>query len=461
MVDPSEPAPAEPVQQPTLLDRALRPFADVRAGEGGTALLMMVNIFVVLFAYYVLKTTREPLILVLEDGPKLKSYASAVQAGVLIAVLPLFNWLTSAVDTRRLLFGMVAFFLVCIEAFYFAWAGELPIGFVFFVWVGIFSLSSIALFWGFANEVYPRVHGERIFPFIGIGMTGGAFAGSFLAGRLFGEQVSPGAVLQVAAGLLVVHGVLYALVLRRPDVNLVKPEPKQSALRAAVAGFELLFRRKYIGQIAALILLLNLVNTTGEYVLSEYVIALTDEAQRAALAGGVIEDVDEWRKSYVGEFYGNFFLWVNVASVTMQAFLASRLVDKFGIAGALLALPIVAGVGYGLAFFGVGFMVFRWAKTAENATDYSIMNTARAMLWLPTSREDKYKAKQTIDTLVVRSGDVLSAGLVFAGTTWMEFGPRGFAGVNLVLIVTWLVLARWLLQSYRAESAAAVEAEAA
>src|SRR5262249_14843993 len=78
--------------------------------------------------------------------------------------------------------------------------------------------------------------------------------------------------------------------------------------------------------------------------------------------------------------------------------------------GVVLALPLVSLGTYGVVASGVGLAVLRWAKIAENATDYSIMNTARQMLWLPTSREEKYKAKQAADTFVVRSGDMLSAG---------------------------------------------------
>ena len=83
----------------------------------------------------------------------------------------------------------------------------------------------------------------------------------------------------------------------------------------------------------------------------------------------------------------------------------------------------------------------RGAKLAENSLDYSLQNTTRNALYLPTSREAKYKAKQANDTFFVRFGDVLSAGLVFAGTTWLGFAPREFALANVALIVVWLVLA--------------------
>ena len=285
----ADPTPAPDSEaRPSLVDRGLRLFADVRAGESGTALLLLANVFLAMFAYYVIKTIRESLILRMEDGAELKSYASGAMAITLVLVLPAYNWLTSNVSTKRLLFSVVGFFLLCTEAFFLALQFDLQIGFVFFIWVGIYSLSTIALFWSFANEVYTRDEGERLFPVIGIGMTGGAWAGSALAGQLFGEDVSPGLVLQVAAGLLLVHGLLYGVALARKDVRRgltrsreEEPEPTKG-LKAALQGFALIARSRYIALIAVLILLLNLVNTTGEYILSKYVVGLAEEALAAA-----------------------------------------------------------------------------------------------------------------------------------------------------------------------------------
>jgi AAA family ATP:ADP antiporter len=129
--------------------------------------------------------------------------------------------------------------------------------------------------------------------------------------------------------------------------------------------------------------------------------------------------------------------------------------------GVLLALPLVALGGYGLVAAGAGLAVIRWAKIAENATDYSVMNTARQLVWLPTSRDEKYKAKQAIDTFFVRTGDVLQAVLVFAGTTWLGLGVRGFAVANIVLVAAWLLVAVWLLREYGVIMRKRVEAAAA
>src|SRR5689334_9170248 len=129
------------MMRPSLLDSALRPFGDVRPGEGGRVLLMMANVFLLLVAYYVLKTTREPLIL-LSGGAELKSYASAAQAAALIAYVPAYGALAHRLPRQQFLVAVVVFFVACIELFCLAARAHVPyVGFAFFVWVGIFSLT--------------------------------------------------------------------------------------------------------------------------------------------------------------------------------------------------------------------------------------------------------------------------------------------------------------------------------
>lgn len=138
----------------------------------------------------------------------------------------------------------------------------------------------------------------------------------------------------------------------------------------------------------------------------------------------------------------------------------SRIVKYFGVAGAILALPIVALGAYGLIAVGASLSVVRWAKSAENMVDYSVMNTGKAMLWLPTTREEKYKAKTAIDTFFVRVGDLASAALVFAGTAWLGLELRGFVLVNLVIIGLWFFVAWRVVGHYRTLAAAPPQKEA-
>jgi AAA family ATP:ADP antiporter len=420
------------------LERLLAPFADVRAGEAGTALLSLLSLFLLMVGYYVAKTVREPLILA-TGGAEMKSYAAAAQAVALMGFIPLYGWLASRAERMRLIVVVILFFVACLELFYVGGRLRVPnLGFVFYVWVGIFSLATVAQFWSFANDIYSREAGERLFALIGVGMTGGSWAGAKLAEELFRHRVSPFLMLQLTVLLLLLHLGLYVVVNRRARGRAGR-EAAQPAL-AGPGGFALVFGSSYLRLIGALLILLNVVNTTGEYIIGRSVVMAADAARLA--------DAGLDREAFIGSFYGNYFFWVNLTAVVLQAFLASRLVRLFGMGGVLLALPLVSLSAYGLVGAGVAFSVVRWAKTAENATDYSIMNTARQMLWLPTTREEKYKAKQTLDTFFVRTGDVLSAGIVFAGTQWLAFSISGFAWTNVALGLVWLLLAVLLLRRY-------------
>jgi ATP:ADP antiporter, AAA family len=417
------------ISKKSPLERALSLVTDVRAGEGTTALLMLVNIFVLLVCYSVIKTVREPLIL-LGGGAEVRSYAAAGQALLLMGFVPLYSWFASRVDRAKLLVGVTLFFIACIEVFACAVAARVPyVGVAFFIWVGMFNMSLVAQFWGFANDIYSKEAGGRLFPIIVIGMTGGAPLGSLVAARLFHAGVHPQSILQISALLLAASACLYLWINRRASRQTSAAEAPMSP----AGGFRLVLGSDYLRTIAALVVLLNVVNTTGEYLISRL---LTDHVRQLALVDPTFD-----RQAFIGAYVGDYQFWVNVTAFLLQAFVASRLVKHRGLAGALLALPLIALGGYSIVAAGVGFSVVRWIKTAENATDYSIMNTARQLLWLPTTREEKYKAKQAIDAFFVRGGDVLSAAVVYTGTSVLHLTVAQFAGINIALTLAWLMLA--------------------
>jgi AAA family ATP:ADP antiporter len=423
--------------KPGRLDRALRVFGDVRAGEGATVSLMCLNVYLLLMAYYILKTVREPLIL-LAGGAELKSYAAAAQAVTLIAYVPLYGWAAQRLPRQRFLAAVVLFFVGCIQLFVLGHgAGVRNLGVVFFVWVGIFSLTTIAQFWSYANELYTRQEGDRLFPLIAIGSTAGAPLGAAAAGWLFSLHVDPFSMMEIAAAILLVHLALYRVVARRMAESAGRPA--QEPIKAG-NGFGLVLTSRYLRLVALFLVLLNLVNTVGEFILGRAAIA---EADARLLADPAFD-----KEAFVGAFYGTFFFWTNVAAILLQAFVVSRLVNKLGIRGAVLAMPLVALGVYGFAAAGAALLVLRTLKVAENSTDYSVMNTAKQMLWLPTSREEKYKAKQAIDTFFVRLGDVMAAGVVFLGTNVFPRGVAGFARVNLVAVLLAIGVAALLLREY-------------
>jgi AAA family ATP:ADP antiporter len=444
-------------RKPGPLDRLLGLFSEVHPGEGARALLMLVNVFLILVSYYVIKTVREPLILGTEvpgflqalgikSAAEVKTFAAAGQALVLMAFVPAYSWFASRVDRMNLIVGVTLFFAANILAFAVAVHAGVPfIGVAFYVWVGFFSLSIIAQFWSYANDIYTKDAGNRLFPIIGIGATAGSPIGAWIAGRLFDAQVSPHLMLYLAAGLLLLTLVLYVVVNRgtsSPTATAGAP-----AAQAALGGrnaFSLVLGNRYILLIAVLLIVLNVVNTVGEYILSHLVV---EHAQALAAADASFD-----KNAYIGAYYGSYFFWVNVIAVVLQAFVASRLVKRFGLGGVLFALPLIALGAYGFVAVGATIAIVRAAKTAENATDYSVMNTAKQLLWLPTTREEKYKAKQAVDSFFVRLGDLAAAFVVFAGTAWVTLDASGFAIVNLCLIALWLALAVALVRRNRQQT---------
>ena len=442
------PAPRRP------LDRILGAFTDVRGGEGATALLLMLNIFFLLAAYSMLKTIREPLILTVPGGAEVKSYAAAAVAALFLILVPLYSALASRVSRVRLINGVTLFFALCLIAFFLLNRAGVPIGVAFFIWVAIFNLMVIAQLWAFANDVYTVEQGKRLFAVVGFGASLGAIAGSFSTGQLV-DTYGPYPFMLGACVLLVFCMVLTNVVnIREKRAAAARPDPAEPApapatdSRAAVApaagsdevmrgrsGFALVLRDRYLLFIGLLMLIYNFVNTTGEYILGKVVVG----NYVATHGEGALAGLDA--KKVIGEFYGNFQTVVNVISALIQAFLVSRILKWFGVRVALLVLPVVALIGYSAMAFVPILAFIRGAKMAENSLDYSLQNTTKNALYLPTSREAKYKAKQANDTFFVRMGDVMSAGLVFAGTTWLGFAPREFALTNVALIVIWIALA--------------------
>jgi ATP:ADP antiporter, AAA family len=442
------------------LDRALRLVTEVRPGEGLSALLLALDVFLLLAAYYVIKPVREALILA-GGGAEVKSYAAAAQAVLLLGLVPAYGALADRLPRRRLLNAVTGFFVACLAGFYLLARAALPVGVVFFLWVGIFNLMIVAQFWSFANDLYTKEQGERLFPVVAFGGSLGAVMGSALAGRLIPLLGVP-QLLLVAAGLLALATMIGNVVDARergrceaglpprfttekiPAATgeyLIQGGADSQKLTVSLTGatgrrgtFRLVFAERYLFLIALMILVLNWVNTTGEYILGRTVAGAAAAAVAAGTAGGLSEG------EYIGRFYSEFFFAVNLAGLVVQLFAVSRLLKYAGVRVAVMILPVIALGGYALLAFAPILAVVRWVKTAENATDYSLQNTVRNVLFLPTSREQKYKAKQAIDSFFVRAGDVLSAGLVYAGTA-LGLGATGFARVNLILALAWVLLA--------------------
>jgi AAA family ATP:ADP antiporter len=426
--------------RPSVLERFLSLFAEVRPGEGVTALLLMANVFTLLTAYYIIKPVREALILD-ESTAEIKSYASAGQAALLLLIIPIYGLLAKRVNRAWLINGVTAFFISNLFLFFALGQTGARLGVVFYLWVGLFNVMIIAQFWAFANDLYSKKKGERLFGLIGIGASVGAILGAAIAGRLF-EPIGVYAMMLVTAGLLAFCMILTTVVNRRekqhtdPALAAERDEASDKPL-GSPGGFQLIFKNRYLLAIAFLVLLSNFVNTTGEFILSKTI------ENQANITVSAAE-----KKDFIGQFYADFYFWVNLMGALVQMFVVSRIMQYLGTGAAVLFLPILAFGSYAIIALIPVLSWIRLAKIAENTTDYSVQNTARHALFLPTSREAKYKAKTAVDSFFWRTGDALSGLLVFVGTN-LALTVSAFAMVNIVFVCVWLVLAVFLARSLK------------
>jgi AAA family ATP:ADP antiporter len=416
----------------TRLDRALALFADVRAGEGAGALLLAANVFCLLTFYSVLKIVREALILS-EGGAEIKSYAAAAQTLLLCALVPAYALVAARVNRIKLNCGVTLFFASHLLIFYVLGMAGFRVGIAFFLWIGIFNLVVIAQFWSFANDLYDTEQGKRLFPVVGIGASLGAVIGAAATALSFGGVGAYRLMLIAAAGLLLPVGLtVWANVRDRRARGSTARRTEDQPL-ARTGGFRLIFTQRYLLLIACLIVMVNVVNTLGEFLMGRLIAENAVAAVAAGTAGGLsVRDL-------IGAMSGYVQASVNLLGFLIQAFLVSRVFKWIGIRGALFILPIIALGSYSMIALLPILAMVRVAKVVENSTDYSIQNTARHALFLPTSREAKYNAKQAIDAFFWRLGDLLQAGIVFTGVS-LGLNVRAYAAINLVLVAGWLAI---------------------
>jgi AAA family ATP:ADP antiporter len=422
------------VKPRSRLDRLLGLFAEVRAGEGATVAPLAANLCLLLFAYYLLKTIREPLILGTRGGgAEIKSYAAACQGLILVAVSLGFGALTARFHRMKVIALVTLFFVSHLIGFYlfhlFLPRYGLALGVAFFIWVGCFNVMIVAQFWAFANDLYRRESGERLFAIVGGGSALGALAGARFAKPLL-LHFGPHVIMLIAAGLLCVSILVTRAVHRRELAG----GPVRRRIGQWPVGnngsFALLLRDRYLLLVGALSLLKNWVNTTGEYILDRQL--LETAHQRVGTSTVAVE-------RFIGAFKSDYFTYVNALVLVLQFLAVSRIIRILGVRRALFVLPALALVGYGamaaLPLLGVIFV----GKIGENSVDYSLQKTVEQTLFLVTSREAKYKVKAIVDTFLVRAGDLLTAILVWTGVRF-GLGTVGFIVANLLLLGALLVV---------------------
>jgi len=469
---------------PGFAYKILRLFTTVHPGEASTTLLLTANIFLLLLAYYIIKPVREALIIG-EWSPEVKSYLYGIMAFLLVFVIKAFSNLASRVQRQVLITLVTLFFISNLVLFYVLnrfGVSSAAMGIIFFIWVGIFSVMVVAQFWAFANDLYTEDAGKRLFPIIAFGAVFGASCG----GKITDWLVGPLGLYQmmlVAGGVLGICILLTFIIhkreIKRTDYKAVNVS-SQNELRKKEqekplekgGGFRLIFKNRYLLYIALFILLLNFINTNGEYILGKIAKGEANKAFENAFPNSISEGKDNenpevkedfkknWINEFIVKFYGDFYFKVGLISMFIQLFLVSRIFKWFGVRTAIFFLPLIALGGYFFISIGAAVLVVIWAKVIENGTDYSLMNTTRHALFLITSREDKYKAKTTTDTFFHRAGDVLHSLFIFVGMTYLAINIQKVAIFNIFLAVIFILFGIFIAKEHKKLTAKRTECRA-
>lgn len=388
--------------------------------------------------FYLLKVVREPLILT-EGGAELKSYATALQAALLMFIVPAFSafYHKHSNNHSRTFFinRLLLFFISHLLAFAILILAEVNVGIAFYVWLGIFNVMLLAQFWAFVADTYNVKSGQRLFVIIAVGAAFGSLFGALLSGFLL-PIIGIGGIMIFAALLL-----LSILLISSRATACVpsyarsaEDNTQKSTSNAWLAGFSVIFQNQYLIYIAIFVVLLNFINSTGEFILASFVVEYTTDLVASAQSNLSLETLQ-------GQFYSVYNSFITLLSFVIQLFLVSRLFKWVGVKGSILILPSIMIVSYGLMFFLPIFSIIKLAMITEKSVNYSIQNTAHQVLFLPVPRHLKYIGKMTIDTFFFRFGDLIYGAFVFIGVSWFDLPLSTFIACNIVCAFLLLFIA--------------------
>ncbi len=403
----------------------LRRAVDVREDEVRALLWSFAYFFCLLCSYYILRPLREEMG-VAGGVRNLQWLFTGTFAAMLLAV-PLFGALVSRFPRRRIVPLLYRFFIANILIFYLllkSGGGGVYTARAFFIWVSVFNLFVVSVFWSFMADLFRSEQGKRLFGFIAAGGTAGAILGPsitiFLAGPLGPVNLLLISAVFLEGAVRCIRQLLRASGAGEGDSQ--SPAEEEAIGGSIFAGAARVFRSPYLIGICLYIFLYT-ATSTFLYFQQAHIVkdAFDDPAQRV-------------------QVFGLMNLLVNVLTLTVQLFLTGRLMTRFGVASALAFLPVVVALAFtGLAAAPV-LPILIAAQVFRRASNFAISRPAREVLFTVVGREDKYKSKNFIDTVVYRGGDALT-GWAYAGLSAAGLGLSAIAAVTVPIAAVWAGLA--------------------
>ena len=406
-----------------LIERSI----DLRAGELPALIISFVYFFSLLCAYYIIRPLRDEMGIL--GGIKNLPWVFTGTFLVILAMVPLYGWVSSRYPRRQFLPLVYSFFIVNLLCFYTLFYFEVSPAHIaqsFFIWVSVFNLFVVSVFWSFMNDIYDKDQAKRLFGSIAAGGTLGALCGPILTTWL-AQPLGTHNMLLISAVLLTIP--LFCI---KRLTHWFKHQPQTKLDNAYLnpigghwlAGFTLVIRSPYLIGIAVLILIFSTLSTFLYFQQASIIQAtFSNSAERTSV-------------------FAMIDLAVNSLTILIQFFLTGRIVKALGLAWTLALIPLFLIIGFIMLSVSPVIAVLIVVQVLRRAGNYSIMRPAREMLYVVLGREEKYKAKNFIDTVVYRGGDAVSA--------WLYDGMRS-VGLSLgqIAFVAAPIAAIWALIAYR------------
>ena len=406
---------------------------DVRPEELRALGWSLLYVFAVLSAYYVLRPIRDEM--GVHAGVEKLPWLFTGTLVAMIAVNPLFSVLVKRLARVRFIAAAYRFFSVNLLIFAGLFAIATPeqnvwLGRAFFIWVSVFNLFVVSVFWALMVDVFDSEQGKRLFGFLAAGATLGAIAGSTITSSLV-RQVGATTLFFASIVLLEVAVLAVRRLSRLSEKLKERPaeerSPEEQPIGGSVlAGISHTLRSPYLLNVCLFITLFTVTSTFLYF-------------QQAAIARDYFPD-----RGARTAFFANVDLAVNVLTLGVQLFFTARILRRFGVALTLSILPLFSVLGFAALAIAPTIAVIVAVQVLRRAANFALARPTRELLYTVIPREDKYKAKTFIDTVVYRAGDQIGSWSYVALSAAGGLGIAGVALVAMPLSALWAANALWL-----------------
>ncbi|HTC52118.1 MAG TPA: MFS transporter [Steroidobacteraceae bacterium] len=428
---------------PTVIQRFFKWLAGVEPHELSAVLLSMLYFFFLFGSYSVVKPVRDAMGTVY--GIKhLNELFTGTFIGTLI-LAPLYAGMASRLKLSNFLPWVYGFIALSILGFYALFSGgkvsDRYVAAGFYIWVSVFNMLIISVFWSFMADIFSRTQAKRLFGFIAAGGTVGGIAGPAIA-TLLAKKVGNDGLMLISAGGFIATAFLVKLLANERDklVAASGSEGQSTNINHRLGGnpldgFLLLLKSPYLLLIAGFLLLMTFISTVVYTQLGDLMTkAFTDRNART-------------------QVYALIELVVNSLAVVIQLIGTGRIIKRFGVTLGLMLNPIIMVFAFLAIAFSPVLMILGSLQVVRRVAEYAVAKPTREMLFTVVDQESKYKAKNVIDTVVYRGGDLVAS---FASVAVLNgYGDIGLAVLGVIVSLFWFPIA-WVL-GRRYESARSAE----